>query len=465
MSDKLDVWALIEETPAMLWRGDQDGRCVFLNKAQRDFWGVENPILDDFDWSSTLLPEDKDKVFGPFREGMALQQAFTCEARYRRADGAVRVLRTKARPYLADDGAFQGMVGVNEDVTDLRDAQGSLDKRNLQLADSLRAAGVATSRFELAARISGLAMSEHDSQLRYTWVHNLPETCLGRTPAELVGGEIGLKLEAILQDVLATGQQAATEIDFLIDGDRRWWEVQASRIETGADEPRVIASAMDVTVRRLNEEKLGILARELSHRVKNIFAVTQAIVQQSARTSEVDPLFVRSVVDRLATLARAQDALLAGAGERVSLHSLADLNLGHLSRIHVVGDETTVPGRSAPYIALALHELGTNALKYGALSCDQGRVELAWRESAHGTVSITWKEHSPAFSQPSEKKGFGTELLSRIFAAATGGQVQREYTDTGLSWSAVVPTVPELTVSHAAEAGEETATDRQAPPS
>ena len=161
--------ALIEETPAMLWRGDQRGRCVFLNKAQRDFWGVEDPVLDEFDWSSTLVPEDQEKVFGPFREGMELRQPFTCEARYRRADGTVRVLRTKAAPYFAPDGAFLGMVGVNEDVSDLREAQASLDARNQELESSLHQASAATSRFELATRISGLSMSERDEKLRYTW--------------------------------------------------------------------------------------------------------------------------------------------------------------------------------------------------------------------------------------------------------------------------------------------------------
>lgn len=441
---QLDVWALIEETPAMLWRGDEEGRCVFLNKAQRDFWGVED--ADAFDWSSTLLPEDQALVLQPFQEGMALRRAFTCEARYRRADGAIRVLRTRARPHFGNDGAFLGMVGVNEDVTDLREVQARLDERNQELVDSLHLADAATSRFDLAARISGLAMSEHDSQLRYIWAHNLPGTCLGLTPAQLIGGAIGARLEAILRDVLTTGEPAATEIDFLVDDDRRWWEIQACRIETGDNEARVIASALDVTARKLNEEKLGILARELSHRVKNIFAITQAIVHQSARTTGIDPQFARSVLDRLSTLARAQDALLAGQGDRVSLQSLVELNLGHLSAIDRAGDAATVPGRSAPYIALALHELGTNCVKYGALSKDGGKVELRWRDDPDaGNVSIIWTEYIPAFSQPEEKHGFGSMLLTRIFASATNGRVEREFTPHGLRWSAVVPSAPEIT--------------------
>src|SRR5690606_9724949 len=112
------------------------------------------------------------------------------------------------------------------------------------------------------------------------------------------------------------------------------------------------------------------LARELAHRVKNIYTVTQAIVLQSARSSDVDPDFARSVSDRLATLARAQDALLTSPIDRVSVKSIVEANLGHLGRVDVIGDGATIPGRSAPYLALALHELGTNAVKHGALAHD-----------------------------------------------------------------------------------------------
>lgn len=438
--------ALIDETPAMLWRGDQDGRCVFLNRAQREFWGVNDAILDQFDWSTTLVAEDQEKVFGPFNQGMSLRQAFVCEARYRRADGAIRVLRTKAAPYFAPDGVFLGMIGVNEDVTDLREGQANLDRRNQELADSLRVASAATSRFELVSQISGLAMSEHDDKLRYTWAHNLPENCLGQTPVEFLGNEFGSRIAAILEEVLNSAKPAEKEIELLIDGRRCWWEIQACRIETHSDEPRVIASALDVTARKLNEAKLKLLAGEMSHRVKNVYSLTQAIVQQSARTSDVDPDFIRSVSERLATLARAQDALMASPNARVSVKSIVEENLGHLSPVDVTGDEATVPGRSASYLALAFHELGTNALKYGSLSQEEGRVKLEWHEDGEGQVHITWAEHCPTPVKASEKEGFGTALITQIFARATNGRVKRELTPSGLRWTAVVPIKPELFV-------------------
>lgn len=117
------VAALGETTPALLWMGNAEGKCVFLNAAQREFWGVNPQDLKQFDWNSTIHPDDIPKLAGPFMEGMAEQKPFVVEARYRRADGAYRILRTNANPRFAEDGCFLGMTGVNTDITEQRAAE------------------------------------------------------------------------------------------------------------------------------------------------------------------------------------------------------------------------------------------------------------------------------------------------------------------------------------------------------
>jgi PAS domain S-box-containing protein len=108
---------IAEAMPAMLWIGDPEGRCVYLNRAQREFWGVELGEVPRFTWSSTLWPDDQAKLYAVFAVAMERREAFTVEARYRRADGAIRVLQTRAEPRFAPNGTFMGMVGVNTDVT------------------------------------------------------------------------------------------------------------------------------------------------------------------------------------------------------------------------------------------------------------------------------------------------------------------------------------------------------------
>src|SRR3569832_1315173 len=88
------IRAIAETSPAMLWMGDERGRCVFLNAALREFWGVNPATLEEFDWSSTLHPDDINMLSGSFVEAMSAHKPFQVLARYRRADGQFRTMRT-----------------------------------------------------------------------------------------------------------------------------------------------------------------------------------------------------------------------------------------------------------------------------------------------------------------------------------------------------------------------------------
>jgi len=109
---------IAEAMPAMIWLGDSSGQCVYLNKALREFWCIEMADIPGFSWGSTLLAEDRDMLFAAVGAAMKDRVPFTVTARYRRADGAVRLLETKAEPRFAPNGEFMGMVGVNSDVTE-----------------------------------------------------------------------------------------------------------------------------------------------------------------------------------------------------------------------------------------------------------------------------------------------------------------------------------------------------------
>lgn len=436
---------LFEHSPAMLWQGDETGRCARLNAAQRDFWGVRADQVSQFDWSSTLLPEDRELVEGPFGEGMRAQKPFTCEARYRRADGTVRLLRTKANPLFDPSGRFLGMVGINEDVTELRVAQAGLADANAELKASLQDAQTVMRRFEQATSIAGLAMSEHDADLRYVWAHGVPNSSIGRTPSEIVGGQLGNLLDEVLRTALHSEQSVTRELEFSVDGRRQWWEVQARRTPGADERGGVLASALDVTARRLNEQKLEVLARELSHRVKNVYAVVQAIVYQAAKVSGVPGDFVEKLSDRLQTLAAAQDGLLAAGRDYVNMQELAEQTLGHVENVEVAGPDVRVPARVAPYVALALHELATNSLKYGALGRSR-KCTFVWTVENDDGMSLQWIEPSDMGPPATENTGFGTLLLTRIFARATGGQASRIWENGELKWIAHLPLRVEITM-------------------
>jgi PAS domain S-box-containing protein len=112
-----------DSAPVMLWMGDQNGKCLYLNRAQRRFWGVAEQDVPAFNWNTTVHPEDIEALSQPFSKGMKEQIGFSAEARYRRSDGEWRTLRTNAHPRFDTDGEFVGMIGVNVDVTEIREAE------------------------------------------------------------------------------------------------------------------------------------------------------------------------------------------------------------------------------------------------------------------------------------------------------------------------------------------------------
>ncbi|WGM47208.1 hypothetical protein KOAAANKH_02083 [Brevundimonas sp. NIBR10] len=417
----------------------------------REFWGLKLQDCGNFDWSSSVLPEDHPAVFGPLGQAMATVEPFICEGRYRRADGEVRVLRTRAQPYRDELGAFAGMVGVNEDITELRAVEHTLSLRNMELAASVGALKSTADRFALASSISGLAMSEHDQELRYTWAHNVPDS-LGKTPSEIVGPEVGQPLERLLRRTLETGESQNEELSFLMGEQRMWVDIQSSPTTLPDGQAGVIASAMDVTARKLNESKLEVLAKELSHRVKNVFAVVQAIIRQSARTVGVPDTFVKAVEGRLVALSEAQNALLQMGNDQFQLDTLLNGQLSHLDRVDISGPEIRLPGRLAPYVSLAVHELGTNALKYGSLSVPGGRVLVRWEKVDEQNLQLRWEERDGPSPKKAEStatrrdSGFGSKLLTTVFDSATGGSSVLMFASDGLVWTATIPTTVRLTL-------------------
>ncbi len=129
---------ILEGTPAMLWLGDHGGKCVYLNKAQREFWGVRIEDIPEFDWSRTLHPDDIPHLRKIFSAAMQDQKGFEAEARYMSSDGSFRILHTRANPRLSSTGEFLGMIGVNTDVTDQRAAERRVTLLKNELAHRIK---------------------------------------------------------------------------------------------------------------------------------------------------------------------------------------------------------------------------------------------------------------------------------------------------------------------------------------
>lgn len=184
---------------------------MFLNQAQRDFWGVDPEDLSTFDWSSTLHPDDIGKLAAPFGKAMAEQTPFMVEARYRRADGQYRTMRTEAKPRFDSRGAFLGMTGVNSDITDrlvaeerTRMLMGELNHRTKNILSVVQAVARQTARLATPAeftktfsdRLVGLGAS-NDLLLRNDWS--------GVEMSELVEAQLDHLRDLIGERIMVTG--------------------------------------------------------------------------------------------------------------------------------------------------------------------------------------------------------------------------------------------------------------------
>ncbi|BBK30386.1 PAS domain S-box-containing protein [Stella humosa] len=131
-----------ESAPVMLWMGDRTGACVYVNEAQRAFWGVTLEDLPGFDWAATVHPDDLAGLVEPLGQAMAAPGPVTTEARFRRADGEYRIIRTNAQPRFDARGEFVGMIGVNVDMTAVRAAEARLvgETRVLEILNQTGAA-------------------------------------------------------------------------------------------------------------------------------------------------------------------------------------------------------------------------------------------------------------------------------------------------------------------------------------
>jgi PAS domain S-box-containing protein len=211
----------------------------------------------------------------------------------------------------------------------------------------------------------------------------------------------------------------------------------------------MIGVNIDISERMRADAQRELLVAELNHRVKNTLAIVQAMAHQTFRTSEGAQEARQSFENRLVALAGAHNLLTESSWESASVADIARDTLQtrgtYRDRVDVAGPKVLLPPREALAIAMALHELCTNAVKYGALSNDGGRVQLHWRRngSKPSRLVLNWRESGgPPVVEPA-RRGFGTTLLERSFRQDLGGNVDLAFDPQGLACTIELP-FPEL---------------------
>jgi two-component sensor histidine kinase len=193
--------------------------------------------------------------------------------------------------------------------------------------------------------------------------------------------------------------------------------------------------------RREREEKEHLLMREINHRAKNMLSVVDAIAHQTIARNPED--FVERFSERIQALSANQDLLVRNEWKGVDVEELVHAQLAHFagligSRIAVQGPKLRLKAGSAQAIGLALHELATNAGKYGALSTDTGRVDVSWGSDGDA-LTMSWTEREgPPVSAP-KRRGFGAIVMETMTERSVNGTVNLDYASSGLTWRLTCP--------------------------
>jgi len=247
-----------------------------------------------------------------------------------------------------------------------------------------------------------------------------------------------------IAEALATGTPLDVEYRTIWpDGSTHWIEVRGRIVPDGGGPiTRIAGVSLDVTERKQREARIEALMREVNHRSKNLLAIAQAIATQTMRPQLSSVEFVPAFSARLGALATSLDLLVQEEWRGVSLERLVRAQLGHYAdligpRIRLDGPEVCLTPAVAQHLAITLHELSTNAAKYGALSMPAGRVSVTWAlEEADGAqrFAIEWRESDGPAVAPPRAKGFGSQVIDGMAAAVLGGKVDLAFAPAGFCW-------------------------------
>ena len=218
----------------------------------------------------------------------------------------------------------------------------------------------------------------------------------------------------------------------------------------------VVCNFYDLSERQRYEEHIRYLMREVNHRSKNLLTVVASMARQTARQGSLLD-FADHFSQRLLGLAASHDLIVEGKWTGVTVEDLVKSQLRHLAqdvvgeRVEIEGPDLMLSPAAAQGIGMALHELSTNAIKYGSLSVPDGTVAIRWSSDPdEQTFHIRWSEHDgPPVSIP-QSSGFGRTVIEKMAAISVGGEVVLEYAHTGVVWTLVAP-MSQIVMSTVAE--------------
>jgi PAS domain S-box-containing protein len=429
---------LLDISPQVIFTADAKGAIDWMNRWWWNYTGTPPEMPAPEAWKAALHPDDAASRVVAWRAAQArLREGeggdYLTELRIRRGgDGAYRWHACRAAVLRDTDGEVTGWTGVALDIHDLRVAQD--------------AAALAAERLRVTYETAPAGLCLLDRELRFLSVNERlavangqpADAHLGRSLAEMAPHVADI-LTPVLRQVLATGQpREDIEVrapDPNAPGGERVWLANYHPVRDAQGAVEAIAGAvLDITARKHAEDAQHLLSREVDHRAKNVLAVVRSLVRLSAAEApdDVDAL-VEVLEGRIAAMARVHTMLAREGWVGADLGEIVAQELeAYSGSVSIAGPPVRLAAASAQPLTMVLHELATNAAKYGALSRPEGHLAIAWTRDEAG-VALEWTERGgPPLQGAPERIGFGTRLIEANAGAQLAGSVEMHWDPKGL---------------------------------
>lgn len=424
----------------------------------RRFTHVSHNCLDLNGVAAEAVLADADAFYGRFppehRQKLAAAEAraaprlesYEVEVALRRPDGAMGWSRITAAPRPGPDGAMI-WDGVQIDIGKRRRAEATLVEQQRRLELAVEATGLGFWEWDIRAG----AMVWSDRQKAIFGLDPDAGIDVRRHRAMIHPDDRPRVDEHYFAVHNAQGGDFVTEYRVVRPDGRTRWVLTHGRVLADDEGPRVaVGTTIDITERRLADERRALMVGEMAHRAKNGLSMLMGFVRHTARNSPTVAAFEEALLSRIQAMARSQDLITEAGGRPPRLQALMGVVLQPFdaARFDLAGDLGAIALTSDQALGLALlfHELSTNAMKYGALSNAGGRVVIEGRV-ADGRAKILWRETGgPAVNAPS-KFGFGSRLL-KLALRQSGGQVEGRFEPDGFRATLEFPSSAEPDPNH-----------------
>jgi PAS domain S-box-containing protein len=439
LESRAELARRLNAIPQMVWSTRPDGHHDFFNDRWYEFTGVERGDTDGGGWIDVFHPDDWTRALERWTHSLETGDIYEIEYRLRHRSGDFRWVLGRALPIRDEDGRIVRWMGTCTDIDELKRTADELQRTSALL--------------KLISDSTPDLVYAKDRESRLIYVNPAAAGVIGRPIEQLIGhsdlewADDKAQAQAIVEnDRQVMREGAVLDVDEVFtspDGRTRTFRSLKAPLRSPSGEViGLVGMTSDITERLLAVERERLLAREVDHRAKNLLTIVQSIIRLTPRHDAES--FVHAVENRIHALSRVHGLLATNRWDGAELavlvrEELAAFAAARPERVTISGEDVRLGPEAAQGLAMILHELTTNAAKYGALSTASGRLAISWRRDGDDLV-LQWTESGGPAVSPPRRRGFGSQLMVGTVERQLHGKVEMTWESAGLNVRIRVPT-------------------------